>query len=114
MYTACAGVGLQGRHKEQRQNPDQKHKQNHQTTTREQEDPERSKALALIRISNCIALAHDLFQYRPLATVPQGDAFAHTPVQLAKVMLHLAKVGEQLARALHELLKAVYERRVVE
>ena len=49
-----------------------------------------------------------------LAAVPQGDAFAHAPIQLAKVVFHFAKVGQQFTRTLHELLEAVFERGVVE
>ncbi len=68
----------------------------------------------MIRIGNGIPLAHDVLQQRPLAALPQRNTFAHSPVQLAEVVLHFAEVGEQLARPLHELLKAILQRRVIQ
>ena len=46
--------------------------------------------------------------------MPQRDALAHAPVQIAKVVFHLAEIGQQLARQRSELLKALLDRRVAQ
>jgi hypothetical protein len=46
--------------------------------------------------------------------LPEGNAFAHPPVEGAEIVLHLAKVGQQLPRQLQKLLETILQRRVVQ
>ena len=79
-----------------------------------QKIPKRPKTLALVRVGNRVALAHDLLQQRALGPVPQRDTLAHPAVQSAKVLLHLPKISEQLTRQASELLEPLFHGRVVQ
>ena len=111
---AGAGVRVQVGHSGQCQHAIEQRGQLLLPAAGQQKIPEGAKALALVGIGYRFALAHDVFEQCALAALPQRDALAHTPVQLAKIVLNLAKVGQQLPRTLRELLKAVLQRGVVQ
>ena len=100
MYPPQARFGLHGLYRRQGQHLRQQPAQLLLAGRRHEKIPEGAETPALVRIGDGVPLAHDLFQERSLGALPQGDAFAHPPVEGAEIVLHLAKIGEQLPRQL--------------
>ena len=65
---------------------------------RHQKVPERAKASTLIGIGDGIALTKNLIEQGTLGSLPQCDAFANLPVEIAEVVLDFAKIREKFAR----------------
>ncbi len=114
VHAAGARLGVQRRHRRQRQHLVEPSGQRLLPPAGHQKVPERAEAAALVGVADGVALAHDLIEQRALAARPQRDLLAHPAVQLAKVVLHLAEIGQQLARQLLELQEALADRRVVQ
>ena len=109
---AAVGMGL--RDDRLRQHPLQKPGQLLLPVSRHQELPEATKAPSLVRIRDGVAIAHDVFEQRPLGALPERDALPYPAIEHPEVLLDLAKIRKELARELHELLKPILQRRVVE
>ena len=118
VHAAQAGVGRHGGYWRQCQYTVEQLGQLFLARLGHQKIPKRTKALALVRVADRIALAHDVLQQVPLspstAAAPHRNALPHPAVQHAKVVLHLAEIRQQIARQAGELLKPVFQRGVVQ